>query len=214
MITDWVPHQVRATKEKLEVNKSFNPWRTGVQEVDPSVARDFFTQTCLNHAADYDLRVFLSNPFVAAHMLDTFWPTQDFAKEDTSVILSVEEAEVEAPSCASTLYGAVGRALGRACQRWSRIGLDALVSALAHVIALPLMLFIPRSTEVLIEESMRFAISQPGRKPSRWTPTIIWFIPAGRFALFCFAILGLAMLCAPDCICVHLDPRARDAVRA
>ena len=76
------------------------------------------------------------------------------------------------------------------------------------------MLFIPRSTEVLIEESMRFAISQPGRKPSRWTPTIIWFIPAGRFALFCFAILGLAMLCAPDCICVHLDPRARDAVRA
>ena len=48
---------VRATIEKDERNRAFNPWRTGKDPVDPSIARDYFAQTCLHHAADFDLKV-------------------------------------------------------------------------------------------------------------------------------------------------------------
>ena len=65
---------VRASVEKEEKNRAFNPWRTGKDPVDPTVARDFFAQTSLHHAADYDLKVFISNPFLYAHMQNLFYP--------------------------------------------------------------------------------------------------------------------------------------------
>ena len=65
---------VRAAAERHEITKSFNPWVTGTQPVEPSVARDFFTSTSLHHAAENDLKVYVSNPFVYSHLQQLFMP--------------------------------------------------------------------------------------------------------------------------------------------
>ena len=176
---------VRATEEKREANKSFNQWRTGVEEVDPTDARDFFTQSCLNQAADYDLKVFVSNPFVSAHMLDTFWPTPGPEPEARVVQQVAQDAD--------TSSNPIGRAVRELSSRWLRFGIEAVLSVLAHTLALPFMLFIPKALERQTEESMRLAINNP-RTRSRFSLPIFWFFPAGRFALWTASILGLAWL--------------------
>ena len=65
---------VRAAAERHEITKSFNPWVTGTQPVEPAVARDFFTSTSLHHAAENDLKVYVSNPFVYSHLQQLFMP--------------------------------------------------------------------------------------------------------------------------------------------
>ena len=62
-------HQVRAADEKEEANRSFNPWRTGTDPVEPRIARDFFVRMSLPLAAEHELKVFVSNPFVYSHLV-------------------------------------------------------------------------------------------------------------------------------------------------
>ena len=59
---------VRAADEKEEINRSFNPWRTGVDPVEPRMARDFFVRMSLPIAAENELKVYVSNPFVYSHL--------------------------------------------------------------------------------------------------------------------------------------------------
>ena len=67
-------HQVRAADEKEEANRSFNPWRTGTDPVEPRIARDFFVRMSLPLAAEHELKVFVSNPFVYSHLVHLFFP--------------------------------------------------------------------------------------------------------------------------------------------
>jgi hypothetical protein len=46
---------VRAADEKEEANRSFNPWRTGTDPVEPRIARDFFVRMSLPLAAEHEL---------------------------------------------------------------------------------------------------------------------------------------------------------------
>ena len=204
---------VRATKERMEVNKSFNPWRTGVAEVDPTEARDFFTQSSLSHAADYDLKVFLSNPFVAAYMLDTFWPT---AGPPPNPSPPPHEAAVGKGGSGSragaggwtgadggidgggVIAGRIASGclppLRATCACSMRMAVSAVLSALLHVLALPAMLFLPRALELEVAAQVREHINKPGTARTQQVWTIFWFFPAGRLALWAASNLGLAWI--------------------
>lgn len=58
----------RAAIQNDDAHRAWNPWRTGREPVDPSIARDYFAQSSLQHAAEYSLKIFISNPFLYAHM--------------------------------------------------------------------------------------------------------------------------------------------------
>ena len=194
---------VSATREKEEVNKSFNPWRSGKNQVDPSVARDYFVQSCLSTAADYDLKVFVSNPFVSAHMLDVFWPTKPPAELPDPTPENGVEVTVPAfgeggatslklpfglrlPLCASLLIAY------RSVMGGAFVVAEMACGVLVHLLALPLMLVIPRSLEHDAEELQRDAIRK--RKLSD-AFVVAWFFPAGRFALWFLSTASLAGLC-------------------
>ena len=59
---------VSAAVEREELNRAYNVWRTGKDTIEPSIARDYFVFTTLGVAADYDLKIFISNPYVYAHL--------------------------------------------------------------------------------------------------------------------------------------------------
>ena len=76
--------------------------------------------------------------------------------------------------------------------RWARPVGELLAGILAHVVTLPLMLVVPPRIEREVEEAMRAALERRQISPAL---CILWFFPAGRFALWCLSILALAVLC-------------------
>jgi len=156
---------VRASDEKEEVNRSFNPWRTGNDPVEPRIARDFFVRMSLPIAAEQELKVFVSNPFVYSHLQHLFWPeAKTTARGEEMRVLAASHSRF-----VNTLL-IVGMLIG-------------------HVLVLPVLLVLPRRYEVELEEILRDQIM------SRKLPIgIIWFFPAGRFALWCIATACLAWL--------------------
>ena len=175
-------HQVRAADEKEEANRSFNPWRTGTDPVEPRIARDFFVRMSLPLAAEHELKVFVSNPFVYSHLVHLFFPEA--------------KTSFRALSAAGADRG--GGASERRCPErgppflsWHAMREALLTTALmlGHVIALPLLLVVPRRMEIEIEERLRRAIMD-----RRLPIGIVWFFPSGRFALWCLATAGLAAL--------------------
>lgn len=185
-------HQVRAADEKEEANRSFNPWRTGTDPVEPRIARDFFVRMSLPLAAEHELKVFVSNPFVYSHLVHLFFPEA----KTSSRALSAAGADHGGGAVRSAQDG--GGASQRRCPErcppflsWHSLRETLLTTALVlgHVIALPLLLVVPRWMEIEIEERLRKAITD-----RRLPIGIVWFFPSGRFALWCLATAGLAAL--------------------
>ena len=231
---------VRAAIERDEKNKTFNPWVTGKRPLEPRIARDFFTTSSLHLAAEHELKVFVSNPFLYAHLQDLFWPrppesgvadglssnapasstpggTNNLMDMATVVQTAVQQGaaadgggtvgksrrllkrmttkHMSAGALSAPTSGSGSSTDGGAlAPRWTACGWlhEASVYCgllLLHVLVLPVLMFIPRSWEVAIEDQQRQMVT------SRQLPFgLAWFFPAGRIALWTASTIFLASL--------------------
>lgn len=209
---------VRATLEKAESNRAFNPWLTGKDAVEPRVARDYFVRSSLHHAAEWELKIFISNPFVYAYMQDLFWPeppTDDRTAAAETVPSAASNPIAGAPAAAparaavaegSSFLGWLEASLefgtgsiSSACPETIGRPLAWLVSSVRsvaiHLVALPVLLVIPPSIEMQWELQLREAIAQ-----RRSSVMVVWFFPAGRFALWSISSLVSVARPPPPCV--------------
>lgn len=214
---------VRATIERDEMKKTFNPWVTGKRALEPRVARDFFTTSTLHHAAEHELKVFVSNPFIYSHLQDLFWPeppsggignTPSTTPGDAGSLLAIA-SEVK-PGGAGGVVGTSRRQLLRmstsrnvmipmsADVNPSGPGDEAALSPLLRWVrdactyaALLLAHVLVLPVLLVIPRHWEVAIEDQQRQmvTSRQIPFgIIWFFPAGHIALWTAATTALAYL--------------------
>ena len=86
----------RAATESLEgmsdTSKGVNPWMMGKQKILPRVARDLFVHESIEHAAQYDAMIFISQPLVYRHLQETFWPSAPTRTGHRSAAMKVASA--------------------------------------------------------------------------------------------------------------------------
>ena len=176
-VASGLVHIANRDAQNATATKGFNMWRMGTTHIEPGTAKEIFVQGSVDHAAEHEARIFISQPLVYEHLHEIFWP-------DTAPPINGGEDDDEGDDNDDRGYGRVGAQSGLAAMMTHWCGLVAFNAA-----SLPLLALLPHRLEGALDEALVKA-----RECGAWSLVLVWSFPSGRFALWFGTMAVLAQL--------------------
>ena len=186
-VASGLVHCADRDAQNAAATKGYNMWRMGTSHIEPGVACDIFVQRSVDHAAQHEARVFISQPLVYEHLHDIFWPDlappEHVNTEDGGALTGYDDSNDDG-------VGSVRRG-GDERERSELLGTVAHWCRLMafNALCLPLLPLLPHRLEDGLDDVLE-AMRERGGAPL----VLVWAFPSGRFALWFCAMAVLALL--------------------